>query len=97
MNGYMVFVEKSRAPKRIHETIEIAQGEADRLAKLVPYKKVYILEIIGVIEPTESAPEKPTVVREPKVIEATVKPVEVAPVKVKTSNTLSLPKKGVAK
>lgn len=86
MNLYMVFVEKSRAPKRIHETIEIAQGEADRLSKLVPYKKVYILEIIGVVEPTESAP----------VAKPVVKPVEVAPVKVKTSNTLSLPKKNVA-
>lgn len=81
MNLYMVFVEKSRAPKRIHETIEIAQGEAARLSKLIPYKKVYILEIVGTVEPTEARPE---VV--PKVIVA----------KVKSTNTLSMPKKNVA-
>lgn len=92
MNGWMIFLKESGRPKKIHETLELAKVEAARLAARHPTRTVYILEIVSVIEAT--------VIREPKVIVAPVaKPVvapnPVEPVKVKTSNTLSLPKKNV--
>lgn len=87
MSGWMIFLKESGRPKKIHATLEIAQVEAARLAARHPTRTVYILEIVGVIEPT--------VIREVVVKqEIAPKPVEV---KVKSTTTLSLPKKGVAK
>lgn len=47
-NGWMCLVQGSTlAPKVVHVDLPTAKAEAERLAKLVPGKKVCLLRIIG--------------------------------------------------
>lgn len=45
---YMVSVEGKRAPKKEHFSKEEADKEAERLAKLLPYRKVRVLKVENV-------------------------------------------------
>lgn len=108
MKKYMLFVKGGCCPKKMHDTLESAQSEASRLALLRPTARVFVFEVITVIEPTQEKPK--VVVVEKKVKQAKVKqkevevkpvvsvvvkqtPAHVMPIKIKTANTLSLPKR----
>jgi len=67
---FMVYVSGKGRPKKIHETQELAEKEANRLAKELPAHDVFVLGVVNAIKATEE--HKPEV-SEPEVIEKTAK------------------------
>ena len=57
--GYYCFVEGGGVPKREQPTLDIAYIEARRLSGLRPGRRVFVMEVIGTIEPaTDRTPHE---------------------------------------
>ena len=67
---FMVYVSGKGKPKKIHETQELAEREANRLAKELPTHDVFVLGVVSTIKATEEP--KPKVI-EPEVVEKVAK------------------------
>ena len=50
---FMVYVSGKGRPKKIHETQELAEKEANRLAKELPTHDVFVLGVVSTIKATE--------------------------------------------
>ena len=67
---FMVYVSGKGRPKKIHETQELAEREANRLAKELPAYDVFVLGVVSTIKATEEP--KPKVI-EPEIVEKSAK------------------------
>lgn len=55
--GYMVSVDGNSGPQKVHETIEQAKAEAERLSSSNTGKLIRILYLVGVYAPTHEFKE----------------------------------------
>jgi hypothetical protein len=52
--GYMVSVDGNTAPRKVHETIDDAKQEAERLSKSQNGKIIRVMMLVGVYEPSHT-------------------------------------------
>ena len=55
--GYMVSVDGNSGPQKVHDTIELAKAEAERLSSSNAGKLIRILYLVGVYAPTHEFKE----------------------------------------
>jgi hypothetical protein len=55
--GYMVSIDGNSGPQKVHDTIELAKAEAERLSSSNTGKVIRILYLVGVYAPTHEFKE----------------------------------------
>ena len=55
---WLVWSPRGHVPTKKHQSFEIAEGEADRLAKIRPGRHFYVLECVGFAMEGENQPTK---------------------------------------